>query len=95
MMVDAAEVLRWIVEHITLFLIPLLVWQTKTLLQIAQTVYGTKGDNGLNGSVRELRAGHDRQRERVDRHEGLFELHKMRMDGIDRELSQHRTGGHG
>lgn len=48
---DPVEILRWIVEHITLLLIPLLIWQTKTLLQESQTVYGTKGDNGLNGSA--------------------------------------------
>lgn len=92
---DPVEILRWIVEHITLLLIPLLIWQTKTLLQVSQTVYGTKGDNGLNGSMREVRHSLEKQKERVDRHEGLFELHKMRMDGIDREMTLHRPSGHG
>lgn len=89
---DAAEVLRWLLEHLTLFLIPLLIWMTKSLMQITQTIYGTKGDNGLNGSVKEIRQGQERHRERLDKHEGLFDLHKQRMDGIDREVVQLRSG---
>lgn len=99
---EAEKVLMWVLDHTVVFVIPYMVWQTKGLMQVSQTIYGTKGDNGLNGTVRELRKSvtelekeQGGLEERMVRHEGVFALHEQRMTGLDREIIQIRPLGHG
>jgi hypothetical protein len=88
---DAGAVLIWLLEHLTVLLIPLLIWMTRSLWQVSQTIYGTKGDNGLQGSVREAKRRLHEHGTVLQRHEGQLDRHRERLDGHDRELSDLRS----
>ena len=91
MTIDPGAVLTWLGQNLFVLLVPFIAWQTKSLLQITQTIYGTKGDNGLNGSVREVKKRLHEHGSTLQRHEGQIDRHRERLDGHDRELSDLRV----
>jgi len=91
MTLDAADLLRWLQQVMSVVTVPFLIWITKSMLQVTQTIYGTKGDNGLNGDVRALREAKHEHAGHLQRHDGVLERHKERLDGHDREFGEWRS----
>ena len=51
---SAGDFFSWIGENVAVLYIPFLVWQTKMLLKMNQTVYGENGNGGLTKAVETL-----------------------------------------
>lgn len=86
MIADPGAILLWLLEHFTVLLVPLVVWMTRAMLQVTQTIYGTKGDNGLVGAERELRRRSHDQDNRLQVHEGRLDEHDRRLDDHGSDL---------
>lgn len=86
-------VFLWLGEHIALFYIPLIVWQTKTLLKMHQTVYGENGDNGLKGDTKRLREARHVHSSALQEHEGRLNLHENRLDRNEEDITRLQSRG--
>jgi hypothetical protein len=91
MTIDPGQILTWFGQNLAILLIPYLIWQTRMMLQVVQSLYGTKGDNGINGRVKELGARSHEHANILQRHDGILERHKERLDSHDRELDGRRS----
>lgn len=91
MTIDPGAVLAWLGQNLFVLLVPYLVWQTNALRQVTQTIYGVKGDNGLLGSVRDLKTRTNEHGTILQRHDGQLERHKERLDGHDHQFSDLRA----
>lgn len=67
------------------------IWQLRATLafrdearSLNQWVYGAKGDNGANGTLKELRDRTHKHGDAIHTLEGKWELHEFKFEEIDR-----------